>query len=106
MFTFRETATFAEDADRLWSEDERIEFFTWLSANPEAGTVVRGSGGCRKVRWARSGGGKSGGVRVIYFNRLNAGEIWLLMMYAKADTSSIPGYLLKAIREEVERGQS
>ena len=34
------------------------------------GDVIPGSGGCRKVRWNRAGFGKSGGVRIIYFNRL------------------------------------
>jgi hypothetical protein len=44
-----ETPTFAADADRLWSEDERLEFLTWLGANPDAGDVIPDSGGCRKV---------------------------------------------------------
>jgi hypothetical protein len=50
--------------------DERLEFVGWIAANPLAGDVIPGSGGCRKVRWSRSGMGKRGGVRVIYFNRL------------------------------------
>ncbi|MGB7180715.1 MAG: transcriptional regulator [Burkholderiaceae bacterium] len=104
MYTFRETASFVEDADGVWSEDERLEFFTWLGSNPEAGDVVPGSGGCRKVRWSKRGTGKRGGVRVVYFNRLNEGEIWLLLAYSKSNTSDIPGYLLKAIREEIENG--
>jgi hypothetical protein len=63
---------------------------------------VKDSGGCRKVRWKRAGSGKSGGVRVIYFNRFAKGEIWLLTMYAKAVQESIPAHLLKAIKEEIE----
>jgi len=51
MYTFAETPTFIADADKLWSEEERLEFFTWLSSNPEAGDVIPESGGCRKVRW-------------------------------------------------------
>ena len=106
MYTFRETPTFVEDADEVWSEEERSEFFVWLSASPEAGSVIRGSGGCRKVRWSRQGRSKSGGVRVIYFTRLSAGEIWMLLLYTKSRMATIPGHLLKAIREEVEHGQS
>jgi hypothetical protein len=60
--------------------------------------------GSRKVRWSRAGSGKRGGARVIYFTRLAAGEIWLLLAYAKSVRDNIPGHLLKAIREEIENG--
>jgi hypothetical protein len=50
----------------------------WLALNPEAGDVIKGSGGCRKVRWSRPGSGKRGGVRVIHYNRLKDGVIYLL----------------------------
>lgn len=104
MYTFVETPTFVAEAERLWSEEERLEFFAWLAANPEAGDVIPGSGGCRKVRWSRPGTGKRGGVRVIYFSRLTSGEIWLLLVYAKSVRDNIPGHLLKAVREEIENG--
>jgi len=104
MHTFAETPTFITDADKLWSEEERLEFFTWLSSNPEAGDVIPDSGGCRKVRWSRAGTGKRGGVRVIYFTRLPFGEIWLLLIYAKSMRDNIPGHLLKAVRKEIENG--
>jgi len=64
--------------------------------------VVPGAGGCRKVRWKRSGTGKSGGVRVIYFNRLAHGEILLLTIYTKAVQENIPPHILKAITEELQ----
>lgn len=104
MYTVAETPTFVADADKLWSEAERLEFFTWLSSNPEAGDVIPESGGCRKVRWSRTGTGKRGGVRVVYFTRLLSGEIWLLLIYAKSVRDNIPGHLLKAIRKEIENG--
>ena len=104
MYTFVETPTFVAEADKLWSEEERLEFFTWLAANPEAGNVISQSGGCRKVRWSRAGTGKRGGVRVIYFTRLPSGQIWLLLMYAKSMQDNIPGRLLKAVRKEIENG--
>lgn len=106
MYTCVETPTFAADADKLWSAEERLEFFAWLARSPDAGEVIPESGGCRKVRWSRAGTGKRGGVRVIYFTRLAAGEIWLLVMYAKAVRATIPGHLLKAIRKEIENAQS
>ena len=81
-----------------------MEFFEWLSGNPEAGDVVPGSGGCRKVRWSRTGSGKRGGVRVVYYLRLASGEIWLLLVYPKSEQDNIPAHLLKAVREEIENG--
>ena len=102
MLTVIETPTFAADARELWSEEERGAFCAWIAANSEAGDVLAGSGGCRKVRWSRAGIGKRGGVRVIYFNRLTNGQIWLLVIYAKAVRGSIPAHLLKAIRESIE----
>jgi hypothetical protein len=61
MYTVAETEIFAADARTLWSEEERLEFISWIAANPLSGEVIPGSGGCRKVRWARSGMGKRGG---------------------------------------------
>lgn len=102
MHTVAETEVFAADAKSIWSEDERLEFIGWIAANPLAGDVIPGAGGCRKVRWSRSGMGKRGGVRVIYFNRLENGVIWLLVIYAKAVRGNIPAHLLKAIKEELD----
>lgn len=102
MYTIVETPTFTADAKGLWTEEDRGAFCAWLAAHPEAGDVIPGSGGCRKVRWRREGTGKSGGVRVIYFTRLGDGELWLLVIYAKSVRGNIPAHLLKAIREAIE----
>ncbi|WP_397475456.1 transcriptional regulator [Pusillimonas sp.] len=102
MYTVIETPIFSADAKTIWQEDERGEFCVWLTQHPEAGDVIPGSGGCRKVRWARQGTGKRGGVRVIYFNRLDNGVIHLLVIYAKAVRGTIPAHILKAIKEELE----
>jgi len=103
MYTIVETPIFTADANEIWSEGERGEFCVWLSANPLAGSVIPGSGGCRKVRWSRAGSGKSGGVRIIYFNRLASGVIHLLVIYTKTVRGTIPAHLLKAIKEEIEK---
>lgn len=102
MFTIIETPTFQEDAREPWDEEERGAFCAWLAANPEVGQVIPGSGGCRKVRWSMAGTGKRGGVRIIYFNRLPSGEIWLLLIYSKSVTGNIPAHILRAIREVIE----
>jgi len=102
MYTIVETPTFAEGARKIWTEQERGAFCAWLAANPEAGAVIPGSGGCRKVRWSITGSGKRGGARIIYFNRLATGEIWLLVIYTKNVVGSIPAHILKSIREAIE----
>ena len=71
MHTVAETEIFQRYAASIWSETERLEFIEWTAANPLAGDVIPGSGGCRKVRWAHAGMGKRGGARVIYFNVLD-----------------------------------
>ena len=101
MFTIVETATFTSAAKTIWTESERGEFCAFIAANPLAGDVIPNSGGCRKVRFARSGMGKRGGVRVIYFNQLANGTIYLLVIYAKAVRGNIPAHLLKAIKESL-----
>jgi len=73
-----------------------------LIHNPEAGSVVRGSGGVRKLRWAAVGRGKRSGYRVIYFVGRPKDIIWMLTIYPKSTTDSIPGHVLKQIREEIE----
>ena len=106
MLTIVETPTFVADARKVWSDEVRLQFFAWIANEPEAGTVIPGSGGCRKVRWSRPGMGKRGGVRVIYWTRPAAGELWMLVVYSKAEKDDIPGSILKRIRKEIEDGDS
>ena len=102
MLTVIETPLFQKQWPKYWSEDERGEFAAYLSTSPEAGDVVPGSGGIRKVRWSRAGSGKSGGVRVIYFVKNTEGEIVLLTLYAKSKTDNLTGAQLKEIRRVLE----
>jgi hypothetical protein len=104
VYTVVETPLFQRLADGYWTEEERSAFVFFIASHPEAGNVVPGSGGVRKVRWRMAGGGKRGGVRVIYFNRLSAGEIWLLVLHAKSEAESIPTHILRQIKEEIEHG--
>ena len=55
MYTLIESPLFTKLWPDYWSEAERGEFASWLAQNPEAGDVVPGSGGVRKVRWSRQG---------------------------------------------------
>jgi hypothetical protein len=102
MHTLVETETFSRLWPYYWTEEERGAFASWLAQNPEQGDVVPGSGGVRKVRWSRAGSGKSGGVRVIYFNRLASGIICLLFIYAKSEFDSIAGHKLKELKDATD----
>jgi len=102
MLTVIETPTFVRLASDCWSDEDRTRFITFIAGNPDAGDVVPGSGGVRKVRWGSAGRGKRGGVRVVYFNRLAIGEIWLLLVYEKSVRENIPAHLLRQIKEEIE----
>ena len=102
MFTVVETSLFEKQWPSYWTEDEHNEFVFFIARNPEAGVVVEDSGGIRKVRWKRTGTGKSGGVRVIYFTQIAQGEVVLLTLYAKSKTDNLKGDKLKEIRRALE----
>jgi|SRR5690606_33791506 len=102
MLTVIETDEFAAWADKVWTDAERDEFIDWIAVNPEAGDVIPGSGGCRKVRWSRAGMGKRGGVRVIYYLRLANGEVVLLIVYAKAKFDNISASVLAKLKEKFD----
>lgn len=100
MQTIVETSIFIKYAKMIWSDDERIEFINWIAVNPLAGDVIPNSGGCRKVRWSRGGMGKRGGVRVIYYNQLEEGQIGLLIVYSKAKFDNLPSDFLRVLKQE------
>lgn len=104
MFTVIETEIFQRYAASIWTEHERTTLIDWIAANPLAGDVVPGTGGVRKVRWSRGGLGKRGGARVIYYNRLANGEIWLLITYTKAKFDNLPAAFLKELKETIHHG--
>jgi hypothetical protein len=101
VLTVIESPLFSRQWPDYWTEDELAEFAAFLARHPDAGAVIRGSGGCRKVRWSRSGSGKSGGVRVIYTARLSAGAVVLLTMYGKSARGTIAASVLREIAREM-----
>ena len=99
---FIEATTFTKYVYKYLSEDEYLGFQSFLLQYPEAGKVVPGSGGVRKIRWAMTGRGKSGGVRIIYYFKKQDDEIWLLTIYSKSETENIPAHVLRQIAKEIE----
>jgi len=101
MHTVAETLIFRKYASEIWSDAELAEFINWIAANPFSGAIITGSGGCRKIRWSRTGQGKRGGARIIYFIMEN-GVIWLLIAYTKAKFDNLPTSFLAELKKEVE----
>jgi hypothetical protein len=64
---FIEAPTFERIRERYFDDDQYRLLQATLTAEPESGDLIRGSGGIRKVRWAAQGTGKRGGLRVIYY---------------------------------------
>jgi hypothetical protein len=104
MLTVVETAIFQSYAASVWSQPERESFIDWIACNPDAGDVIPGAGGLRKVRWGRAGVGKRGGVRVIYFNRTLQGDIVLIVVYTKAKFDNLPTEVLLQWKQEFDHG--
>jgi mRNA-degrading endonuclease RelE of RelBE toxin-antitoxin system len=104
VFTFVETQLFTRLVGEYLADDEYHRLQVALVKDPEAGAVIPGSGGVRKLRWAGSGRGKRGGLRVIYYLRARAGVIWFLTLYPKNVAENIPVRVLRQIRQEIENG--
>jgi mRNA-degrading endonuclease RelE of RelBE toxin-antitoxin system len=104
VFSFIETALFTRLVQEYLSDEEYGRLQQHLLENPDEGAVIRGTGGVRKLRWAAPGRGKRGGYRVIYFVRRANDVIWMLTMYPKNVTDTIPAHILKQILEEIDDG--
>ena len=98
LVTVVETRSFRRKAQKLLSETQILELIVYLSANPESGVRVKGSGGIRKLRWAIGGRGKSGGVRVIYYFSNRALPLWLLDIFGKNEKADLTDAEKSALR--------
>ncbi len=84
MLTFIETPIFSSSWGGCSQDDDLIKLQNLLMENPEVGNVIPATGGIRKVRFGCGGKGKQGGLRVVYFNKLQDGKIYLLLAYPKS----------------------
>jgi hypothetical protein len=106
---FIEAALFTQLLPEYLTDDEYVELQLYLANDPEAGEVIPGTGGFRKVRWAdrRRGQGRRGGLRVIYYLFLQESQLWLLTLYGKDDavdlTTSEKRRLKAAINQEKQQ---
>lgn len=99
---FIETSLFSKLLPEYLTDDEYRALQDYLLKKPDAGDIVRGSGGVRKVRWAPTGRGKSGGIRAIYYWKKSDDEIWMLTLYSKSERATIASHVLKQIAEAIQ----
>jgi mRNA-degrading endonuclease RelE of RelBE toxin-antitoxin system len=102
VMIFIETSLFTKLIAELLNEDEYANLQQFLLRKPDAGKIIPGSGGVRKLRWSRGSKGKRGGVRIIYYWKKSDSEIWMLTVYEKSKQENIPAKILKKISEEIK----
>jgi len=109
---FVELPAFSRNRENYLNDSAFIGLQQSLLKNPEAGDVIEGTGGLRKMRHgdARRGKGKRGGLRVIYFWWIGGAQFWLFTVYNKDELSDLSdserGMLKTMLKRELEaRGQ-
>ena len=104
VITVAETTPFQRKAATLLSTEERDDLIAYVSEHPSTGDLIQGTGGIRKIRWARGNKGKSGGVRVIYYYHSEIMPLYLLAIFGKnekANVSAEEKHLLSSMVKEL-----
>lgn len=101
MLEFIESPLFSAYVGDVLSEEELAELQWFLALYPDAGDLIPGSGGCRKVRWGSGDKGMRGGSRTIYYSQTARGRIWLLLIYAKSNQATVSARVIFEMRKKL-----
>jgi mRNA-degrading endonuclease RelE of RelBE toxin-antitoxin system len=101
---FFETPAFTRHVDRYLRDDEYAALQQFLMTHPEAGDVMPGTGGFRKLRWGdeRRGKGRRGGLRIIYYLLLGDQQIWLFTLFGKDEAADLTADQKRQLRAAIE----
>jgi len=99
LITIVELPEFIKRVAKILTKEEKDELLYYLSSNPKSGTLMQGTGGVRKLRWASKGKGKSGGSRIIYLFYNETIPRFLLTIFGKNEKVN----LSKAERNELTK---
>jgi hypothetical protein len=101
---FFESRNFTVTRPQYLNEDEYAELQSFLLNDPEAGDVMPGTGGFRKLRWAdsRRRKGRRGGLRVIYYWIANAQQVWMFAVYDKNEMIDLSASEKKALKRAID----
>lgn len=97
-----ETSVFSRRLEERLSDEEYRKLQLHLVVRPDAGTIMVGSGGIRKIRWRTQDQGKSGGVRVIYYWAVSQDKLLMLSIYAKNEQANLTREQVRTLRAIVE----
>jgi hypothetical protein len=103
MQAVAETRHYIKQAQKLLSMPERDAVITMIASDPTAGDIIQGTGGVRKIRFAKEGKGKSGGVRIIYYYYDASIPILLLDLFGKNEKANLSKAERNAMMEMVSR---
>jgi len=98
---FIETAHFTHWISTYLNDKEYCELQYYLMEHPEAGNIIPGGNGVRKIRWGRQGSGKSGGYRIIYYWAKARDQIYMLTAYSKTEHENIDAKTLAQIAKQL-----
>lgn len=101
---FIEAPAFTRHLPDYWDDEQYSEFQKELAANPEAGDLMPGTGGFRKIRWAdpRRSKGRRGGLRVIYYYFARDQQVWLMTIYDKDEATDLTNKEKKALKDAIQ----
>lgn len=98
---FIETAVFTNEIRQLLPDEHYRKLQTALMLRPDAGDLIQGSGGLRKIRWNLPGRGKRGALRVIYYWD-SPDTIFMLLPYRKNVQENLTPEQIKVLRALVK----
>lgn len=97
-----ETPVFTRHVQQLLSDEQYRQVQQHLVARPDAGKIIPGSGGLRKLRWALPGHGKRGGLRMIYYWAPSLDQILMLFSYPKQEQEDLSRSQLRILKRIVD----
>lgn len=99
---FLETSIFTKRITDLISDSDYHLLQLELSVRPDSGDIIKGSGGIRILRWAGSGRGKRGGIRVIYYFVSQDNQVFMLYAYPKSKSDDLSEQQIKQLKAVVQ----
>lgn len=99
---FIETSIFTRRLKELMKDEDYRELQLQLVENPQKGSLIPGSGGFYKLRWASKGRGKRGGLRIIYYWIKAEHKIFMLYVYPKSEQEDLTPAQVKQLKKIIE----